>query len=499
MKSPAHEGAPAVRTVQNPRPAGPRVGGRRVSGLGDAGQFMPALALTPPSRAARRLARGLLWLFLVLLAVLAFVPWRQSVEGAGRVVGLSPLDREFVVEAPISGRVMKWFVGEGDAVRGPRREGGMDVPGDLIAKLSDNDPQYLEVLETQVASVKDKLENARQQAETYGDVARTLEDLREQAIEVEQNALEIARQKLAATDRDLEIARVDRETSLIQRDRYKRLLPQGLIAGRDMEMAEQKYNTDDQKYKKTQLERKQAEYDVEAKEAKMAEVTQKTKADVSKTNADVQAARQKIAEYAKELAEAEAKLRAQQTQDVRAPRDGVVERLLVNEVAQQVKDGEPLAVLVPTARQFAVELYLSGNDVPLVQPGDDVRLQFEGWPAVQFLGWPSVAVGTFAGRVRVLDPSESGAGKFRIIVEPIPGRPWPSSRYLRQGALARGWVLLREVPLWFEFWRRLNAFPPSLSGEPAGGTGKDKTREEGSSSAANLDGDKDKVKVKRPK
>jgi hypothetical protein len=37
---------------------------------------------------------------------------------------------------------------------------------------------------------------------------------------------------------------------------------------------------------------------------------------------------------------------------------------------------------------------------------------------------------------------------------------------------ARGWVLLRQVPLGFELWRRLNAFPPVVApDEPKGKSG----------------------------
>ncbi|MCM0606525.1 MAG: hypothetical protein KA715_10585 [Xanthomonadaceae bacterium] len=92
--------------------------------------------------------------------------------------------------------------------------------------------------------------------------------------------------------------------------------------------------------------------------------------------------------------------------------------------------------------------------------GQKVRLQFEGWPAIQFAGWPSVAVGTFGGVVKVVDPSDNGSGLFRILVNEDPeDKPWPQFPYLRQGARATGWVLLNRVTIGFEIWRRLNGFP----------------------------------------
>jgi hypothetical protein len=134
-----------------------------------------------------------------------------------------------------------------------------------------------------------------------------------------------------------------------------------------------------------------------------------------------------------------------------------------------LKEGDPLCVIVPDTKDRAVQLWLSGNDTPLIEPGRQVRLQFEGWPAVQFTGWPSVAVGTFGGKVISVDSTDNGKGQFRILVRPDesdrdwPGSVWPQGRFLRQGVRANGWVILNRVPLWFEVWRRMNAFPPVIS------------------------------------
>ena len=118
----------------------------------------------------------------------------------------------------------------------------------------------------------------------------------------------------------------------------------------------------------------------------------------------------------------------------------------------------------------AAELYVSAMDVPLILDTSNVRLQFEGWPSVQFSGWPSVAVGTFAGKVFSIDRVSSSGGKYRILVSqanPVPTKdePWPPQ--LRQGSGVFGRIILESVPLWYEIWRQLNGFPPSLEKEPA--------------------------------
>src|SRR5690606_10863453 len=96
-----------------------------------------------------------------------------------------------------------------------------------------------------------------------------------------------------------------------------------------------------------------------------------------------------------------------------APCDGKVVRLLVAGAGETVSAGTQMAVIAPATNDLAAELVVKGNDAPLISTGRPVRLQFAGWPAVQFTGWPSVAVGTFAGRVSVVDAVDDGTGKFR--------------------------------------------------------------------------------------
>ena len=54
------------------------------------------------------------------------------------------------------------------------------------------------------------------------------------------------------------------------------------------------------------------------------------------------------------------------------------------------------------------------------------------------------------------------------MVVPDPNdEPWPSTRFLRQGVRANGWVLLNRVSVGFELWRQLNGFPPVLDTPPS--------------------------------
>lgn len=171
-----------------------------------------------------------------------------------------------------------------------------------------------------------------------------------------------------------------------------------------------------------------------------------------------------------EVARIRVRISRQGAQTVTAPRDGIVQKILIPEGGPVFKAGATLGILIPQTDQRAIEVWISGNDIPLVYPGRKARIQFEGWPAIQFSGWPSVAVGTFGALVAVVDPIDNGQGQFRVLLTPDPAAidsdQWPSSLYLRQGVRANAWVLLDTVSVGYELWRQFNGFPPSQRKAP---------------------------------
>jgi len=182
---------------------------------------------------------------------------------------------------------------------------------------------------------------------------------------------------------------------------------------------------------------------------------------------DYEATQIKVAELNAKLAEARAKLskvdialNRQSAQLVRAPRDGRVLSLNTAAGATLISAGDLLATIAPERQQRVVELLVDGRDAALVRKGQPVRLNFEGWPAIQFSGWPSVAQGMFDGRVLTIDPSAQPSGLFRVLVEPMPGKPaWPNDNYVRLGSKVRGWIQMETVTIVYELWRQLNDFP----------------------------------------
>ncbi|MFK8031119.1 MAG: efflux RND transporter periplasmic adaptor subunit [Gammaproteobacteria bacterium] len=194
--------------------------------------------------------------------------------------------------------------------------------------------------------------------------------------------------------------------------------------------------------------------------------------DVEQARIRVEELRSSAAEAAAELTRVDVNLSRQSVQLVRAPRDGVILRVFAGDAATFVQAGDVVATFVPDNAERAIEIFIDGRDVALVRPGAEVRLQFEGWPAVQFSGWPSIAIGTFQGTVTAVDPSAQNNGRFRLLIveDHNAATPWPDDTYVRFGSKARAWVLLDDVSVGYELWRQLNNFPPQNPIEPIDGS-----------------------------
>ena len=182
---------------------------------------------------------------------------------------------------------------------------------------------------------------------------------------------------------------------------------------------------------------------------------------------DWELAQIKVADYQAKIAQGVGSLYAidtniqrQSNQTINAPRAGRIMRVKGDSSTAIIKQGDVLASFVPEQVKRVVELYIDGRDISLIHAGRHVRLEFEGWPAIQFSGWPSIARGFFDGQVFSVDNAASSNGLYRVLVQQTAGKPpWPTEPSVRLGASVRGWVLMDTVKVWFELWRLLNNFP----------------------------------------
>lgn len=397
---------------------------------------------------------------IVLIPVLLYlVPWVQNVKGSGRVIAFAPLERQQSIEAPIEGRIARWYVREGSHVN----------RGDRIADISDNDPAFVDRLRQERTAAEQRLQAARARVDGIEARVHALELSRTNAISAAELRARMANDRMHAAERALEAAQAAEHTARLNVDRQRGLVAQGLTSQRTVELAELESA-------RTRLEAQRAQNSLDAaRSERSAMAADRSRvgtdglASINDARASRASAESEVASATAAIAQIDVRLARQAAQQITAPIAGTVLRLVAAQGSEMVKAGDAIAVLVPDTSERAVELWVDGNDVPLIYEGRHVRLQFEGWPAVQFSGWPSVSVGTFGGRVALVDATDDGRGKFRVLVVPDGREPWPNTRYLRQGVRANGWFLLDRVRIGWELWRQFNGFPPSISNAPTTG------------------------------
>ena len=412
-----------------------------------------------------RAARAFALVFCLVPICLLLVPWQQNFRCSGRVVAFTPLERRQDIDAPVGGRVIRWYVQEGSVV----------ATGDPLVEISDIDPNFVVRLNQERDALQGKYDAARDKSSAYEQQVANLETTRDLAVAAASFRVDMAREKVKSAVASLDAARAALRAAEAQVERYRNLLADGLVSRRDFEVAERDYDVARTSVDSAQATLTASRNELQATEAELARIRAESESRIDSARAALNEARGQAQEALASLAKVEVSISRQASQVVRAPRDGIVFRLYANQDGQIVSTGQPLMELVPRTNDRSVELWMDGNDVPLVREGTPVRLQFEGWPAVQFVGWPSVAVGTFGGKVALIDPTDDGKGQFRILVVPDPVQPeWPDALYLRQGVRAKGWVLLNRVTLGYEIWRQLNGFPPVIATQaPTGGDGKE--------------------------
>lgn len=387
-------------------------------------------------RAGRILARWLVVLGVIFLIIL-FVPWQQNVRGTGKVTAFDPINRPQTVQSAIAGRIQHWHVREGEYVE----------KGDTIITLSEIkdkyfDPELLTRLQEQINAKEQSLVAKEQKAAA---LLRQINALREAM----QNKISQAKAKLEAEE-------VRFKNAENQFQRNTKLFEAGNIPLT-------KYQEIEYKYQGAQADFTNAKIELDRVEAEYLDKISKAESDRSNTQAEIFDTAADLAKLRNEFANM--RIRNEQYQII-APQDGVVVRAMLAGIGETIKDGDPVCVIMPlTEEDLAVELYVKAMDVPLITRGRKVRIEFDGWPALQFSGWPSVSVGTFGGEVKVIDYVNSKPGEFRLLV--VPDRSddqWPSQ--LRVGSGIKAWVMLDDVPVWYEIWRQLNGFPPSLYEAP---------------------------------
>lgn len=401
-----------------------------------------------------------LWFYICLLVfvVFLFLPWTQNIRAKGTVTTLYQDQRPQQVNTIIGGRVMKWYIKEGDYVKA----------GDTLVQLAEVktdylDPDLLQRTKEQLAGkelsveyYKDKVGAADQQ---IGAINSGLQLKLNQLL----NKLNQLQLKVQADSAETVAANNDFIIGNKQYNRQKAMYDSGLVSLTQLEIRNQQFQN--AQAKKIMAENKLAnsKQDLTITRIEMNALQQENVEKVSKAQGDQFQSLTQIASGQADIAKLQNQYASYNIRNgmyyILASQSGQIVKAQKAGIGEFVKDGEMIAEIVPDKIQYAVEMYVQPLDLPLIAPGQKVRFLFDGFPAIVFSGWPKASSGTFGGEIVAVESNVSTNGKFRVIVkEDAQDKPWPKE--LKIGAGAQGITLLKNVPVWFELWRNINGFPP---------------------------------------
>lgn len=404
---------------------------------------------------------------LLLLVLSLFLPWTQNISSQGSLTALTPQDRPQTVEATIAGRIEQWHIQEGQFVK----------KGDTIVSMSEIKEKYLDP--NLLTRIGEQVEAKQGAADATAAKAQSMQQqiaaLREGlvfSLQKGRNKVEQMRLKLQSDSMDVVAQRTELEVALSQFKRQESLYQQGLKSLTELETrrlklqeAQAKLLSNENRLAATRAELQNARTELNSVQADYADKIAKAEAELNSTRSYLHGTQAEVSKLQSDYSSTQ--VRSQYYQIV-APQDGYVVRTLKAGIGETIKEGEAVATIMPNDPQLAAELYVDAIDLPLLKLGDEVRLQFEGWPTIVFSGWPGVSYGTFGGKVAVIDNAGIN-GQYRLLVVPDPGQePWPEA--LRVGSGVYGWAMLDTVPVWYELWRQLNGFPANYTGQAESST-----------------------------
>jgi multidrug resistance efflux pump len=409
------------------------------------------------------------WFYLLmpLLIVLLFVPWTQNIRSRGNVTTLRQEQRPQQINTIIPGKVVKWFVKEGDFVKA----------GDTILLLSEIkdeylDPQLLNRTKEQLDAKEQTIDYYKNKVDATGTQISAMSQALVLKIEQLQNKLVQLNLRINSSENELAAAENDFKIAASQYQRQKTMFDSGLVSLTQLEQRNQYYQNSLAKKNTAQNNLANMGQDISNTNIEMNAIRQEYNEKISKAKGDQFQSLSEITTSAGEVAKLQNQYRNYSIRNglytITAPQSGQINQAKKAGIGEIVKEGEMLVQIVPDKIEYAIEIFVRPIDLPLIQKGQKVRFIFDGFPAVVFSGWPKGSFGTFGGIVVAVETSIMSNGNFRVLVVEDPKeQPWP--KQLGMGTGAMGMALLKDVPIWYELWRNINGFPPEyyIQKEPA--------------------------------
>ncbi|NIF04047.1 HlyD family efflux transporter periplasmic adaptor subunit [Chryseobacterium sp. Tr-659] len=400
------------------------------------------------------------WFFFIFIGgiITLFLPWTQNIKVKGNVTSLYQEQRPQQLHSPIPGKIIKWNVKNGDYVK----------KGDTLLQLSEIKEDYMDPLlvqrtQEQVNAKKGVREFYEAKVGTTKNQLQAIHSARD--LKLNQLKIKIDQLNNKLTGEEAELSAISNELKLSedQFTRQKKMYDEGLVSLTQFQQRSISYQNT--VAKKTALENKvlQTRQEILNTGIEQNSVIQDYTEKLNKTEGErfqsmgqIEGSDGDIAKLENQVANYKAR---QGLYFIIASQDGQVVQLNKTGIGEILKEGENIGTIVPSAVDYAVEIYIKPADLPLVKEGQRVMCIFDGFPAIVFSGWPNSSYGTFAGKVIAVESNISANGLFKaLVIEDKNEKKWPPK--IKMGAGVQGIAILNDVPIWYELWRNINGFPP---------------------------------------
>ncbi|NBU92229.1 MAG: biotin/lipoyl-binding protein [Flavobacteriia bacterium] len=411
------------------------------------------------ARSSKRLRRALYGIGLLALIVL-FIPWTQNIRSGGEITTMRPEQRPQTINTVLGGKVERWYVKDGDLVK----KGDTIV---VISEIKDGyfDPQLIERTQNQIRNKEQSVISYEKKVNALDNRIDALLNNAQYKIQQSKIKYKQARLKIMSDSIEFEAAQVNFNVAKDQLVRFEKLVKEGLKSQTEvetrrvaMQRAQASMISAQQKLLQSRNDLIDASIEVNATESKFRDEIAKAESDKMSSMSDMYNAEIEVTKLQSQVSGYNVR-RGNYT--ITAPQEGYVTRILSSGIGETIKEGQEIATIMPSVYDLAVAMYIRPMDYPLLQKGQKVRMQFDGWPAIVFSGWPNNSYGTFGGTVFAIDNFTSENGMFRILIAPDKkDHPWPKA--LRVGGGVNAMILLNNVPIGYEIWRNINGFPPDF-------------------------------------
>ena len=403
------------------------------------------------------LNRWLLFIMGLFVACL-FLPWTQNIKAKGIVTSLFQEQRPQAVNSPIPGKIIRWWVREGDFVK----------KGDTLIQISEIkedylDPNLVNRTEQQVNAKKGAISFYASKVNVTESQIQNLQNGKKLKMEQNGNKLKQLENKLGGERAELMAGINEFNLAKDQFERQQKMYEQGLVSQTQFQQrnvvfqnAQAKKTVAENRLEQTVQEIVNTKIELRGVEQEYNEKINKAEAERLQSLGTIEVGKGEVAKLENQVSNYRIR---NGMYIILAPQDGQITQAKKAGLGEVIKEGEDLMSIVPPRVNYAVEMFVRPLDLPLISKGQKVRFMFDGFPAIIFSGWPNQSYGTFGGKIVAMENSISPNGMFRVLVsEDLQDRPWPDQ--VKIGGGAQGIALLKNVPIWYELWRNINGFPP---------------------------------------